>query len=535
MADIVYRLEKGSPLTNQEMDDNLRELDQNRVKTSLLGATVGDGIPVMEDGVIKEENLPPISSGPPVGSVSWWPKRESISNGQLPADGQAVSRDTFPDLAQMVIDGNLPVVTEADWLADPLKRGSFTLGDGSTTIRLPDYNGRSLGSLGAIFLRGDGALSSGANGLIQRDALQNIKGSVRTTYGAIGGSEGALATLAGVTDGAPQYNTSAQGNRLDFDASRSARTATETRPLNVSGVWTIQAFTAVTNAGSIDIGALAADVTELQGDIEILGPKVDALGAAFETRATRLRVKSRNYATAGSNAPSTVTAARITFRPYDVAGKPVTLNTSALTLNNDTRQVGLNGRDTATAFPSPSVVHLFAVTNGTSVWTLASTNLPEVGPTPSAGSEGLPTHFCYLTTILHNTSGFLQCDTIGSKVVMIGNVTVATSITSGNRYSINMTGAYPYQFAKGWGGTFYSTLTAGVANAALTLFAEWEMGANHVSVTAYSAANSSAYSYLRSEFPAGQYIWVYAGLSGPSSSFLGRIFLDDYEIYNNCD
>lgn len=535
MANIVYRLVKGSPLTNQEMDDNLRELDENRVKTSLLGATVGDGIPVMEDGVIKEENLPPISSGPPVGSVSWWPKRESVSNGQLPADGQAVSRDTFPDLAQMVIDGDLPVVTEADWLADPLKRGSFTLGDGSTTIRLPDYNGRSLGSLGALFQRGDGALSSGANGLIQRDALQNMTGTVGVFWRAVvGTTNGVFAALQNGTSGV-SGGASGDNAYITFDASRMARTATETRPLNVSGVWTIQAFTAVTNAGSIDIGALAADVTELQGSIETLGPKASALVSAFETRATRLRVKSRNYATAGSNAPSTVTAARITFRPYDMAGQPVTLNTSALTLTNDTRQVGLNGRDTATAFPNPSVVHLFAVTNGTSVWTLASTNLPEVGPTPSAGSEGLPTHFCYLTTILHNASGFLQCDTVGSKVVMTSNVTIALSVTSGNRYSIDMTGGYPYQFAKSWGGTFYSSLTAGTANAALTLFVEWEFQTSHVSVTSYSAANSSAYSYLRSEFPAAQYIWTYVALSGPSGSYLGRIFLDDYEIYNNCD
>lgn len=43
----------------------------------------------------------------------------------------------------MVAARSLPVVQEAEWLADPLKRGSFTLGDGSTTIRMPDYNGKS--------------------------------------------------------------------------------------------------------------------------------------------------------------------------------------------------------------------------------------------------------------------------------------------------------------------------------------------------------------------------------------------------------
>ncbi|WYX26758.1 hypothetical protein WJ969_15775 [Achromobacter xylosoxidans] len=75
-------------------------------------------------GKVPVGQLPPVPSGPPVGSVAWWPLRASIPAGQIPADGQIVTRATFPDLAAMVTEGKVPVVSEADWLADPLKRGA---------------------------------------------------------------------------------------------------------------------------------------------------------------------------------------------------------------------------------------------------------------------------------------------------------------------------------------------------------------------------------------------------------------------------
>ena len=84
--------------------------------------------------------------------LAWAPKRGGIWAGWIPGDGQLVSRATFPDLAAAVADGVVPVVSEAEWLADPLKRGAYTLGDGATSIRVPDYNGKSAGAIGAAFL-----------------------------------------------------------------------------------------------------------------------------------------------------------------------------------------------------------------------------------------------------------------------------------------------------------------------------------------------------------------------------------------------
>ncbi|MCZ8402204.1 hypothetical protein O9570_12170 [Achromobacter xylosoxidans] len=131
-----------------------------------------------------------------------WTLRASIPADRIPADGQTISRATFPDLAAMVAAGTVPVVSEADWLADPLKRGSYTACDGSTTIRVLDLNGRSTGSLGRVFLSGDGIDSNGAWGVFQRDQFQkhhhyiNIKAASggadvygTSTYGAGTGSQ----------------------------------------------------------------------------------------------------------------------------------------------------------------------------------------------------------------------------------------------------------------------------------------------------------------------------------------------------------
>lgn len=227
-------------------------------------------------GKVPVGQLPPIPSGPPVASVAWWPLRTSIPAGQIPADGQTVSRATFPDLAAMVTGGKVPVVTEADWLADPLKRGSYTVGDGATSIRVPDLNGQSAGAVGAAFLRGDGALSMGTNGLVQRDALQNITGMIGNvpSFSASGDPGiGALRKVELVIQ-AGVGTSAGQLFNLSFDASRMARTSTETRPTNISGVWTIQAFGAVTNPGSVDVPQLASDYAALNAAVQALQGRI---------------------------------------------------------------------------------------------------------------------------------------------------------------------------------------------------------------------------------------------------------------------
>lgn len=141
-------------------------------------------------------------------------------SGYLAADGSAVSRSTYANLFSAIGTAH----------------GS---GDGISTFRLPDYRGR--------FLRGvDGtagndpdkttrsAMNSGGNtgnnvGSVQVDTIQNITGQLNS-LAAYSGSSGAFAEsgAGGVHNdggGGPRYSFS-------FDASRVARTSTETRPKN---------------------------------------------------------------------------------------------------------------------------------------------------------------------------------------------------------------------------------------------------------------------------------------------------------------
>lgn len=190
----------------------------------------------------------------------------------------------------MVVDGKVPVVAEADWLADPLKRGAYTLGDGSTTIRVPDYNGKSSGAYAAVVLRGDGARSAGTNGAIQADALQNITGSwsVRpssgTTFTMTAGAGAVDTPLTTTGSGVNQLGSSGTGGQqqVTFDASRVARTGVETRMTNVSGVWTIQAFGAVTNPGSVDAAQLASDYAALNAAFEPVHDQVFGLSQSYQ-------------------------------------------------------------------------------------------------------------------------------------------------------------------------------------------------------------------------------------------------------------
>ena len=207
------------------------------------------------DGKVPAAQLPPIESIP-TGFVAWAPKRGGIWAGWIPGDGQLVSRATFPDLAAAVADGVVPVVSEAEWLADPLKRGAYTLGDGATSIRVPDYNGKSAGAIGAAFLRGDGALSVD-NGAIK--ASQNKTHAHAFQSPQYLGSETGTASFLGatttVTPVFPRYTTAEGG--------------VEANPTFVSGCFIIKVFGAVSRPGSVDAAQLAT--------------RLAALDAAFQT------------------------------------------------------------------------------------------------------------------------------------------------------------------------------------------------------------------------------------------------------------
>lgn len=206
--------------------------------------------------------------------VEWWPgKREKLPYGTVPADGQLVSRAMFPGFTKGIVAGVVPLVEDSVFLADPTQRGCYTLGDGSTTVRVPDYNGKMADSLAATMLRGDGKLSGGVTGAMQRDALQNITGKINfhgagsaspsTVVNGVEGAFGADLTSTNTYQGNSNVNGAGSVGIVVLDASKVARTAGETRPFNVTGCWVIRAFGVVKNEAAFDVAGIMAQLAKL--------------------------------------------------------------------------------------------------------------------------------------------------------------------------------------------------------------------------------------------------------------------------------
>lgn len=107
-------------------------------------------------------------AAPAIGMTQWWGgNRAHIPSKHQPQDGQEANRSDYPSLWALVSSGGMPLVTEASWQGNPSLRGSFSTGNGSSTFRFPDLNGKQTNSFGAVVLRGDGAFSAGSPGAMQ--------------------------------------------------------------------------------------------------------------------------------------------------------------------------------------------------------------------------------------------------------------------------------------------------------------------------------------------------------------------------------
>ncbi|QKN87515.1 tail fiber protein [Yersinia phage vB_YenM_281] len=212
-----------------------------------------------------------------VGKVDWHPLRESVPHGRIPADGQLLSRELYPALWEAVRDRRVPVTTEELWNSDGKRRGCYTEGDGSTNFRVPDYNGKTSGSLGAGFLRGDGLNSLSESGMIQGDAIRNIKGyaGAVANYKALA-SSGALSLDA---DQGPMYVNGANTGvwaalrNMSIDVSKAVPTAADNHPVNVTGCFVIQYAGAVINSGYVDAVKAIEQISKLDSRVGALESK----------------------------------------------------------------------------------------------------------------------------------------------------------------------------------------------------------------------------------------------------------------------
>lgn len=206
-------------------------------------------------------------NGVPVFTVYWWPSRQTIPAGYVVADGQELSQAAYPDIAKAIQRGDVPTVLETEWQSDPTKRGSYVALSSPGQFRLPDYNGRSADSLGALFLRGDNGQVK--NGEIQKDAIRNITGSFAVTiWNAF--AEGPF-KFEGITNKGVSPTGAGESCRwYSFDVSRSVPVANENRPINIAGCWIIKLISSFINRTEVNIQQLITDNANLLARLSVL-------------------------------------------------------------------------------------------------------------------------------------------------------------------------------------------------------------------------------------------------------------------------
>jgi phage-related tail fiber protein len=184
------------------------------------------------------------ASALPVGSIVAFPV-DSPPPGFLELDNSVKSSATYPDLSA--------------YLGSKFNKGDEGIGN----FRLPEARGE--------FLRGwdhgRGVDQGREVGSSQLDALQNITGfidgnlDIRTASGVFGLSN---------TNPVPVSTNGSTGfHSANFDASKVARTSTETRGRNIAVMWCIKAWNAPVNQGTIDVAALAKEVERLKSAVPV--------------------------------------------------------------------------------------------------------------------------------------------------------------------------------------------------------------------------------------------------------------------------
>jgi len=230
-----------------------------------------------------------------VGEAVSWETRAYYPPNCLPRDGQLVNRADWPELwawAQKTTP-----ISDAAWLADVTKRGSYSTGDGTTTFRLPDWNGAQSGSIPAVFFRG----GTGSADMTMRDSgLPDIVGQLNPVYSDVGlfdaasGSlflTGSAKTSVASLPNIAQTGVGGRATLLGFSAGRSwngyGRITGEVAPRQVSGVWLVRAsggFVAANTSWSI----INADAAAPANGTTVKGGKVRSA----------YRVGTSEYATA---------------------------------------------------------------------------------------------------------------------------------------------------------------------------------------------------------------------------------------------
>lgn len=207
---------------------------------------------------------------------SWWhDMRSKMPDGCVASDGQEVDQaGPFADLYADVAAGNRPTCTEAEWQADPTKRGCYVLNSSTGKMRLPDRNGVQSGSIKAPVMRGDGGYL--VDGTVQRSGVPNMAGEVTATanYGL---TEVGSKVTPPFKVGANNLNgfngnggsTTARSLIIDLSTASDVYTTglTEARMNSLTGCFVIRYSGRAQNAGSLDAMTLSARMESISTDL----------------------------------------------------------------------------------------------------------------------------------------------------------------------------------------------------------------------------------------------------------------------------
>ncbi|HGY2351908.1 TPA: tail fiber domain-containing protein [Citrobacter farmeri] len=257
-----------------------------------------------------------------VGMPLLWTSRAFTPAWAVVSDGQILNRADWPELwvhAQM----HTPI-DDADWLANPGKRGNYSNGDGSTTFRVPDFNGVQSGSIPGLFGRGDqGGLLPAGN--VYESAAPNISGRI----GAVDEAGRAVASSGtgafsvretDLTNGFVTSSATGTPNRYTyvyFDANSYnpvyGRSANQVWPNSFVGVWIIRASGGFTAANTLWT-VTNADASLLGSGTLVKGGEVKSVYRADEKTVHEMAMQS-GYTVGNNLAEGNITQSR-----YDASG-----------------------------------------------------------------------------------------------------------------------------------------------------------------------------------------------------------------------
>ena len=183
----------------------------------------------------------------PVGTVNWF-AATAAPVGWLVADGRAVSRTTYSTLFGII-------------------GTTYGIGDNSTTFNLPDMRGMFARGWDAAGGTPRGCDTGRLFGSTQQDALQDITGSFKSFDRGVIGVTGAFCTYARYNAALNTGATDTWGSCNCLVVSNVARTANQTRPMNVAMLPCIkwQVTTAPSSCG-IPCACITAKGTIITGD-----------------------------------------------------------------------------------------------------------------------------------------------------------------------------------------------------------------------------------------------------------------------------